>query len=177
VRDRLGRRFLRIACIALSRSRPASVNATTELAGPPAPGIALSELSLLFREGTALSLPVRVKLENVLLGNDCYIGSGTSPVVLNLTSGSTITKGSLHPIEGASGLITTRNEGRIAVITGTSLVDNTFTVPAASGCGPHGILDPLIDTKLGLPAAAGASSAELKATSEQASAEAVRGSE
>jgi hypothetical protein len=63
------------------------------------------------------------------------------------------------------------------VIAGTSLVDNTFTVPAANGCGPRGILDGLIDTKLALPAAAGASSAELKATSEQASAEAVRESE
>jgi hypothetical protein len=169
--------FLRIACIALSHSRLASVNATTERAGPPAPGIALSELSLLVREGTAISLPVRVKLENVLLGNDCYIGSGTSPIVLNLTSGSTIAKGSPHPIEGATGTVDTRDEGRIAVIVGTSLVDNTFTVPAANGCGPRGILDGLIDAKLGLPAAAGASSAELKATTDQAGITAVRESE
>src|SRR5580693_52416 len=45
------------------------VAAVTELVGTPQ----ISTTALEIREGTALSLPLRVKLENPLLGRQCYI--------------------------------------------------------------------------------------------------------
>ena len=39
------------------------------------------------------------------------------------------------------------------------LVDNSFSVPGANGCGPLGILDPALNTIEGLPSAAGNNSA------------------
>src|SRR5262249_39576323 len=50
------------------------VNATVELAAP-ASAITLNTENVLSESGTALGLPVKVKLDNAILGNNCYIGS------------------------------------------------------------------------------------------------------
>ncbi len=57
------------------------VTATTELA-KPASSIKLNTTNLIFEEGVALQLPIKVKLGNVFLGSECYAGSEASPVVL-----------------------------------------------------------------------------------------------
>ena len=57
---------------------PTGVTATAELAGP-ASAIELNKLNLFFGEGTALSLPLKIKLSNPFLGEDCYIGSDERP--------------------------------------------------------------------------------------------------
>jgi len=156
----------RIACELVFENKVTGVNATTELVGP----VSINEIYLEIGEGTALGLPVRVKLENPLLGSSCYIGSSTEPIDLQLTSG---TSGKLV---GSPGKISTKAEGKILVITGNKLVEEGFKAPGASGCGPLGLLDGLIDKKLGLPASTG-NTAVLNSTIEQANAEFVEESE
>ena len=78
------------------------VTETTELA-KPASAIKLNTENLLFEEGVALQLPVKVKLSNVFLGSSCYVGSESSPIILNLTTGTTSPPAPNKPIKGAAG--------------------------------------------------------------------------
>src|SRR3954447_324395 len=77
------------------------VTATVELTGPTKglTNVKLSTENLILEQGTALGLPVKVKLDNPLLGSNCYIGSESKPVQINFTTG---TSGSL---KGAAGKI------------------------------------------------------------------------
>jgi hypothetical protein len=120
-------------------------NAVTELAAP-AGSVVLNTAAEQLGEGTALKLPIKVKLENPLFGSDCYIGSEASPINLELTTGAT--KGGPT---GKPGTQIEKEGGGILEISGVSLVSNTFTAPKATGCGPLGILDGLINEKIGLP--------------------------
>jgi len=92
------------------------------------------------------------------------------PITLNLTTGAT----SGGPT-GKPGTETTKEEGGIAVISGDSLVSNTFTAPKATGCGLFGVLDGLINEKLGLPSTK--NTAVLNGKVEIANAESVEESE
>jgi hypothetical protein len=147
----------------------AGVTATTELAAP-ASSIGLNEENLLASTGTALSLPVKIKLNNTFLGSECYIGSNASPIVINLTTG---TAGSF---KGNRGNLISNSDGSILTITENSLVNDTFAAPKATGCG--GILsllvDPAVNAEIGLPLASGSNAAVLNNTLEQSSAEVVR---
>jgi hypothetical protein len=154
------------------------VTATTELAAP-ASSIGLNELSLLGEVGTALSLPVKIKLDNTFLGSKCYIGSDSSPLVLNLTTGTTSPPKPNGPIKGKLGTLAGRGEGGILVVGNNTLVDNSFGAPGANGCG--GLLslfvDPAVDAELGLPSTEGHNTAILNGTLEQTAAELAKGSE
>jgi hypothetical protein len=163
------------ACELVFENGTTGVNAITELA-KPASSIGLNENNLFLESGTALSLPLKVRLENSLLGSECYIGSSSSPVTLNLTTGTTSPKAPNKPIKGKLGETSERAEGGIGVITGNTLVDNTFSAPEASGCGGifSFLIDPIVDSKLGLPSADGNNTAILNNTVEQATAEIVR---
>jgi hypothetical protein len=66
--------------------KPANLTATTELAGP-ASSIGIDTQDLIEAKGIGLSLPVKVKLSNPLLGESCYIGSNADPISLRLTTG------------------------------------------------------------------------------------------
>jgi hypothetical protein len=164
---------LRATCKAIFESGPTAVTATTELAVPPS-GIILNENFLLGEVFTALTLPVKVKLDNTLLGSECYIGSNSSPITLNLTTGTTAPKAPNKPIKGKLGTITTRAESRILVIKNNTLVDNNFSAPGTSGCGIFGLLDGTINSKIGLPSAAGNNTAILNSTLEQTGINAAR---
>jgi hypothetical protein len=146
------------------------VSATIELTGPTKghTDIGLNTENLLLEEGVALSLPVRVKLNNTILGSNCYIGSETEPVQLELTTGKS---GSLT---GTPGEITFNEEFTIITISKLKLVDGTFAAPAASGCGGtySAYVDPLIDSIFELPASSGKNSATLEGTLRDAGAEA-----
>lgn len=151
------------------------VNATVELAGPTKglTNIALNTENLIFGKGTALGLPAKIKLDNAILGSNCYIGSASKPVQIDFTSG---TSGAL---KGDPGKLTFNEEFTIITIAGGKLVNNTFAAPAASGCG--GIfslfVDPLVNAILGTPAASGKNSAILEGKLQDAQAEAVKASE
>lgn len=150
------------------------VNSTLELA-KPASEITLNETSLIGEEGTAMKLPVKVHLENPFLGKSCFVGSSTSPVIWNLTTGETKPPAPNTKIHGASGLLEFFEEGRVAELKGTKLVDNAWSAPTASGCG--GILSflvtPIINAQLGTTTA-GHNTAILNNTIFTASAIAVR---
>jgi len=155
------------------------VTATTELA-KPASSIKLNTTNLIFETGTALQLPIKVKLGNVFLGNECYVGSEASPIVLNLTTGTTKPEKPNEPIKGSAGSLEILEEGELVRLTGGALVDNTWASPGAHGCGGklfEGVVDEAVNKELGLPSAAGHNTAILKGNLEEAVAAAVKASE
>lgn len=81
-----------------------AVNVIAELA-KPASEIGISKPNFLKDEGVSLKLPVKIRLENPLLGSECYIGSSTSPVVLPLTTGTTKPSEPNKPIKGTAGKV------------------------------------------------------------------------
>ncbi len=146
-----------------------------ELAG----SVALSRVNLAGETGTALKLPVRVHLKNVFLGEVCYIGSATAPVVLNLTTGATSPPKPNLPIHGTAGEAESKEGGNLLVYKNDSLVDNSFSSPTPKGCGgiQESLIVPVLDSKYGWPASSGHDTAILTGTSKFASAEAVKASE
>lgn len=148
--------------ISLFNAAVASVNdvyATAELAG----GVHFNLSNALNRSGTAVQLPIRVHLTNPFLGSNCYIGSTSHPVVLNLQTGTTSPPAPNTPISGTPGSQAFNDFFTVVTQVGIKLVDNSFAAPAASGCG-YLPLDQLLITaavnlKEGLPAAAGKNTA------------------
>ena len=151
------------------------VNATLELAGS-ASQIEVSEANLLFQRSLpALKMPVKMHLENPFLGGNCYVGSNSSPIWFNLTTGTTEPPAPNEPITGSSGSAESLEEGLILKLNGTEMVDNSWAAPKASGCG--GILsflvNPIINSMIGLPSAAGHNTSILENTLYTASSTAV----
>jgi hypothetical protein len=127
------------------------VHAVTELAGTP-----------IFKGiGVEAQLPVKVRLINPVLGNNCYVGSNTNPIVLNMTTGTTNPPPPNEPISGQpaeSELVDPVTE--IFKLDNGIFVDNAFAAPAAKGCVLNlGLIpvniDALVNLTSGLPAAAG----------------------
>jgi hypothetical protein len=124
--------------------------ATTELAGTP------------IVAGTAFAqLPIKVHLENGALGSKCYVGSSTSPIVLNLTTGTTSPPPPNKPITGKEPRSVFEPEREIQKELEGTYVDNSFAAPGANGCVltlfgfiPISI-NGLVNSESGLPAAAG----------------------
>lgn len=154
------------------------VTETTELA-KPASDIGISTNNLIAEEGVALSLPVKIKLSNVFLGSSCYVGSESDPVVLNLTTGTTSPPEPNKPIKGNKGSVEFKDEFALIILSGGSLVDNAFAAPEATGCGApfSALVDKLVDSIFGVPAAAGHNTAILSGKLENANAAAVKASE
>jgi hypothetical protein len=131
-------------------SEALTLYATTELAGIP------SEFDF-----NHVTLPIKVHLETPsgVLGNTCYIGSVTSPIVLKNTTGTTSPPPPNKPITGKEGEFSEENE--IVKFKNGIYVDNAFSVPGASGCtlklfGFIPIsLNGFVNSQAGLPSAAG----------------------
>jgi hypothetical protein len=156
--------FLRISCEVTFENGVTGLNSTLELARP-ASEIVVSENNLAAEEGVALKLPVKVHLENPFLGSNCYVGSSSSPLIWNLTTGITAPPAPNKPISGKAGFIEFLEEGAIALSKEAVLVDNAWSAPGASGCGGflvELILNPIINSAAGVPAAAGKNTAILK---------------
>jgi hypothetical protein len=160
-------------------ARQSQVTANAEFAGPEIPGAAIDPTGIsaffstnyfIFEGGQgrpALKLPVRFHLHNPFLGPSCYIGSNADPVVLELITRSTNPPPPNRPLVGRpykeGGFILKDGANVVEVQEGIG-VDNSFSVPAASGCGisqtvlghaTGGLLDGAIDHKVGLPSPAG----------------------
>jgi hypothetical protein len=134
-----------------------------ELTGrfPESPYTVYNQASLLDGfNSPGIVLTAKIHLLSPFLGANCYIGSASSPIVLGLTTGATNPPPPNVPIHGSFGHVNGGNNGifRVGLM---QLVDNAFSVPAASGCGTSGggLLDGAIDRKLGLPSLAGHNSA------------------
>ena len=135
------------------------VTSTLELA-KSATDIRISENHLAEGEGIALKMPVKVHLENPFLGKSCFVGSSTTPINFELTSG---VSGSLT---GKVGEVEFLEEARILKIKNNELVDNKWAAPVASGCGGiiSFLVNPIINGQIGLPATSGKNAAILKNT-------------
>jgi hypothetical protein len=157
--------ILRFGCELVFENGTTGVNAITELAAP-ASSIGLHTFNLLGETGTALLLPVKVRLENPFLGSSCYIGSNAKPINIEFTTAP----------PGSKGELSTNKAETIITISKNILVNKTFSAPAVEGCA-GGLLDGIVDSKLGLPSASGKNSATLKGTLQVAAAEAVKASE
>jgi hypothetical protein len=110
---------------------------------------------------TTWTQPIKFKLINPLLGNNCYIGSDNNPVVIN------------PQVTGTLSFIPDPNPTRfpnvvVLQVTGGTATDNTFSTPGVTGCGPGGAknipVDEAIDANSGLPAASGVNSITLNGT-------------
>jgi len=169
------------SCELIFENKTTGVTATTELVANEHNPAILNTIHLLFEEKTALTLPVRVHLKNPLLGENCYIGSETHPIELHLTTGTTSPPEPNKPIKGKLGKYTEpeENENTVSIFKENSLVDNAFSVPTAEGCGGFFsfLIDPIVNTKLGLESKAGHNTAILNGTLQVASATAVQESE
>lgn len=156
--------YLRTSCEWVFENGLTGVNAALELARP-ASEIQISERNIVSETGVALKLPVKVHLENPLLGGECYVGSSSSPIIWNLTAGETEPPAGTEPISGSAGTSEYIDEGYILGLTGNELVDNTWAAPKATGCGGwlfEWALNPIIDASIGLESAAGKNTAILQ---------------
>jgi hypothetical protein len=130
--------------------------ATVELAGQP------GQLSTF-----PLSLPIKIHLENPLLGSGCHVGSDAAPIQLNLITGTTSPPAPNQPITGQEPSEFEEEESRPKVLVSSGgFVDNSFAVPGASGCtlnlGGYPInIDSAIDKAAALPSPAGTNEAVL----------------
>ncbi len=90
-------------------------------------------------------MPVRLKLSNPLLGDDCYIGSVSNPINLHLTTTGNPPSEPIGEFPGA-------------VFPAVPHSDAVFAAPGASGCGPLGALNWAVNLRGGVPAASGKNS-------------------
>lgn len=148
------------------------VTATLELAAPPT-SIELSTQNLINQEGTALGLPVKIKLDNPLLGSSCYIGSDAKPVQIDFTTGTSGT------VKGSPGIVNFNKALTRVIINDGRLANGTFAAPSVEGCGGlySSYIDPLVNSALGLPSGSGENTAILEGKLQSANAIAVRKSE
>ncbi|MBK5219102.1 MAG: hypothetical protein JJE35_04865 [Thermoleophilia bacterium] len=122
--------------------------AVTELVGKPS-------------IGATISLPIRVHLINPALGKNCYVGSPSSPILLDMTPGTTSPPPPNEPISGMEPVFGYEPAAEIATYSNGTFVDNSFAAPGANGCVltlfgfiPISI-NGLINSQSGLPASAG----------------------
>ena len=139
-------------------SEALTLYAVTELAGQP-----IVKLGF----GT-VKLPIRVHLVNDVLGSNCYVGSFTSPIVLNLATGTTSPPPPNKPITGIEPEFSFTESPEIYYFKNGAFVDNSFAAPGASGCVltlfgfiPISI-NGLVNSQSGLPSAAGNNATEQK---------------
>jgi hypothetical protein len=111
-----------------------SVLAIAELAGPS------SAIRIGLRPPT-ITIPLKVRLVNLLLGMDCHIGTTSRPVLLTLP---TTRPGTISQTE------------RGIIFTGNTNGESSFAVPGATECGLGlGLINSLVNLRLGLPSSAG----------------------
>lgn len=129
--------------------------ATTELAGTATAPIQ-----------PPVTLPLKVHLENPVLGKNCYVGSNSEPIVVNLIAGTTNPPPPNQPITGTYPTVTADPSlpGAVLATNGT-FVDNSFAAPGATGCVltllgfiPISI-NGLVNSASGLPSPAGTNEA------------------
>lgn len=127
------------------------VMATVESAGTP------TEFNLTSGLTTGqqiVKLPVRIHLENPLLGSNCYIGSASDPVILR-PQNTTAPAVAIQRFDGDGTPNADGGEMLRFALTGNTQGDTTFSVPKATGCGLGGILSWAVNLKTGLPSTSG----------------------
>ena len=127
-----------------------TVTATLSSAGAPSNFNLVAGLEL----GTPiLTLPVKLELDNPLLGPNCSIGTDHEPIVLrpeNVTPPTPV-----FSTFDANGTPDPSGPLLLITLTGATQGDNQLAIPAAHDCGFAGLLDHAIDHNVGLPSPAG----------------------
>jgi hypothetical protein len=100
-----------------------------------------------------LTLPIRVKLDNPLLGSSCYIGTDAAPIVLH--PANIVVAPLAFERFDADGTPDAAGPLQLLRSSGGAQGDTTFAVPGATGCGLAGALDGAINLKEGLPSPSG----------------------
>lgn len=117
------------------------------------------------QNGVALELPIRIQLKNPMLSSDCSIGSSSSPIVLNLSTGTTAPPAPNAPITGSRGTVANEAGGKILRYTMNRLVDNSFAAPKAKWCDAFGtstFITLAVNSSVGLASAAGKNTADMR---------------
>ena len=111
--------------------------------------------------GETLTLPIRVHLINPTLGNNCYVGSASNPIVLHLTENTTSPPPPNTPISGKQAETVIDESTGVITFNNAVAVDNSFAAPGATGCVltlfgfiPISI-NGLVNSTSGLPSPAG----------------------
>lgn len=130
---------------------PLGVTATVENAGVPFEFDLFAGLAL---DQQLIALPVKIHLENVVLGPDCFIGSDQNPIVLRPVN-TDISNLELSGVAAELDGTVPGDDLIVLTTTGTVQGDDSFAVPEASGCGPAGLLDGPINSRVGLPSPSG----------------------
>lgn len=142
--------FISDICDGLVNNPINRVTATIQSAGAP------RDFNLAAGVGTGqpiLTLPVKIKLDNVFLGSNCYIGSNSNPILLKPAN---LTRPTARVVRfNADGTPNATGEMGYLSTSGAAQGDSTFAVPRSTGCGLLGILSGAVDLKQGLPSAAG----------------------
>jgi hypothetical protein len=132
-------------CESLENSSLNKITATMESVGAP---YDFNQTAGVLTDMPIVALPVRIHLENPLLGSKCYIGTAANPIVL-LPENRNDPAGEMSRID----------------LTGAVQNDSTFAVPAASGCGLNiGLINAAVNAKTGLPSPSGNNSLTLNDT-------------
>jgi hypothetical protein len=124
--------------------------AVTELAGTP-----------VVKTAENVELPIKVRLINPVLGSKCYVGSNSTPIKLNLITGTTAPPAPNEPITGKEPEYVFEPGLEILRAFDGIFVDNSFAAPGANGCtltlfGFIPVpLNGVVNLASGLPAAAG----------------------
>ena len=138
--------LIKQVCDLVAGSALNRVNATVELAG------AVQNFNLFapLTGGTVVEIPIKIHLENPLLGGNCYIGSDANPIVLRPHQDPLATGITFEPDPLGS---------QVAFIGTTpspaTLVDDTLEIPGAKGCGLLNLFDRAINNRMGLPSPSG----------------------
>lgn len=152
--------LVRSICGRLTNSALNRVTAAVEDAGPPSD----FDFNAGFQLGVPLmTLPIKVHLQNPLLGPSCYIGSDADPIILR-PANTDLSQFSLNFSSlDTNGTFDSQN-GTILLleVSGASQGDDTFAVPGATGCGVAGLLNTAINAKTGLPSPSGNNSIVLR---------------
>ncbi|MFJ6410035.1 hypothetical protein ACIQK9_31390 [Streptomyces hydrogenans] len=144
--------FITDICRQLSDAKLNKITATMESVGTPS---AFDQIAGVLTDQPIVTIPVRIRLQNPFLGDNCYIGTKTNPILLrprNLDAPS-------FGVVRFNGDGSANEEGDLSRLDllGSTQYDDTFAVPGASGCGLgwFGLIDGAVNLKTGLPAASG----------------------
>ncbi|MFF4170615.1 hypothetical protein [Streptomyces sp. NPDC001744] len=153
--------FITSICKQLSDGSLNKITATLESVGTPSD---FDQIAGVLTDQPIVTIPVRIRLQNPFLGNNCYIGTKEKPILLRPRNRTAPEFG----FERFNGDGSANEEGDMSRLNllGATQYDNTFAVPGASGCGLGllGLIDGAVNLKTGLPSAAGKNSLVLNNT-------------
>ena len=149
-----------VVCSEITSSSLNAVTAAVQPAGNPSGFSLVAGLS----EGVPIiTVPVKIQLQNPLLGPDCYIGSNSNPILLTPENLTAPTIGG--EFFDANGTPDAAGVMESIVSTGGTEGAGSAPIPGAAGCGLLGALNGIVDLKVGLPSPAGKSSFTLNKAS------------